>query len=256
MQLIDAHCHLTAEEFGDGLDDALEAARAAGIVALVTNATCPEDWAAQREVAARYAEVHFAWGIHPWFVREDSLEALDRLRGARNAGAVAMGEIGLDGKIDTPMALQEHVFVAQLDLADALGLPVVIHARGAYDHILRVLHRRGPLQHGGIVHAFSASAQIAEDLIANGLSISMGAVLSYRPSEKVRAVIEAVWPDHLMLETDSPDMAPPQARGLPNTPANLLYNLRGLLEYVGGTPEEAAATTTRNAARVFGLSLS
>lgn len=253
MQFIDAHCHLTAEEFGGGLGAVLEAARAAGIVAMVTSATCPEDWTAQQEVAMRCREVHFTWGIHPWHAREDGFAAMDRLRGARAAGAVAIGEIGLDGKIDVPMALQERLFSAQLDIAHELGLPVVIHARGAYDRIQRILHARGPLKYGGIVHAFSASAQIAEDLVAHGLSLSLGAALSYRPNQKLRAVLEVIWPRHILLETDSPDMPPPQACGRPNTPVNLLYNVRGLMEYLQVPPGEAAAVTTRNAARLFGL---
>lgn len=253
MQLVDAHCHLAADELAGVLPGALAAAYDAGIVALITNATSPADWDAQCTVAAAHPQVRFAWGIHPWWVGEDSLDALERLRGAREAGAVAIGEIGLDGKIDTPMELQEEVFAAQLDVADEIGLPVVIHARGAYDRIQRVLHDRGPLQHGGIVHAFSASAQIAEDLIAHGLSFTMGASLSYRPSKKRRAVLEVIWPDHLMLETDCPDMPPAQVAEGPNVPANILYNLRGLLAYVDATPEEAAAITTRNAARVFRL---
>ncbi|MFP4501481.1 MAG: TatD family hydrolase [Candidatus Hydrogenedentota bacterium] len=255
MALIDAHCHLTANELHDTLDYAITTARAAGIVAMVTNATSPEDWQAQTSVAARFPEVRFAWGIHPWWVNEDSRDAMARLRGAREAGAVAIGEIGLDGKIATPMELQEAVFAAQLDVAQELGLPVVIHARGAYDRIQRMLHERGPLEHGGIVHAFSASAQIAEDLMAHGLHVSMGAALAYKPSKKRRAVLDTVWPEYLLLETDSPDMAPPQARNVPNTPANLLYVLRGLLNYVDATPEEAAAVTTRNAARIFNMEL-
>ena len=255
MQLVDAHCHLTAEAFDGRLDAALEGARAAGIVALVTNATCPDDWEAQREVAARFPEVRFTWGIHPWYVRDDSLDALGRLRGARGAGAVAIGEIGLDGKIDVPMERQERVFAAQIGVADELRLPVVIHARGAYDRIQRVLHDHGPLKHGGIIHAFSASAQIAEDLMKYGLDFSMGASLSYRPSPKLRDILGVLWPDHLLIETDCPDMPPVAARGVPNTPANLLYNLRGLLDYIDASPEEAATITTRNAARVFRLEL-
>lgn len=255
MLLADAHCHLLAPELADRLDAVLAAARAAGVAKLVNNTVSPGEWAAAAGQAARHPEVAFAWGVHPWDASPEHLGCMDRLRGARDAGASAIGEIGLDANIEVPMDLQEQLFVAQLDVARDLDLPVAIHCRGAFNDLQRILHRRGPLAAGGIVHAFSGSLEVAEDLMARGLSFSMGASLSYRPGKKRQAVLEAIWPDHLLLETDSPDMPPAQAPGRPNTPANIVHNLGGLANYVDAPLEELAAVTTRNTARVFRLDI-
>jgi TatD DNase family protein len=254
MQLIDAHCHLQAEEIAGDAETLIADAAAAGITRLITAATGPAGWEACRVLARRHDSVSFALGIHPWFVREDAEDRISELSGAREEGAVAIGEIGLDKKIeDPPMALQIRFFEAQLEIAKDLNLPVVIHCRGAFNELMRSLNRTGAPDCGGLVHAFSGSADIAEACMKHGLRFSMGAALSYKPSRKRREVLRRIWPDHLLLETDSPDMPPAQAPGKPNRPVNLLYNLRGAMQYLEAPPEEIAETTTRNAIALFRL---
>ena len=253
MQLIDAHCHLEAQVFEGRLGPVLEEARQAGVSALITAATRPGEWPVSKAIAAQYPQVAFAWGIHPWFVEEAHRQALEPLREARRHGAVAIGEIGLDAKIGSPsLGLQVELFEAQLAIACAIALPVVMHCRGAFNELLASLRRVGVPGPGGMVHAFSGSAEIAEECIALGLSFSMGASLSYRKGQKRAKVIEHAYPNHLLLETDSPDMPPVQAEK-PNVPANIRYNLSGLAAYVDETEEAVAAVTTQNAVRLFNL---
>lgn len=256
MRLIDAHCHLAAKEFEGQLDALLGEARAAGVLKLVTAPTVPEQWAVSRDIAARFPEVAFAWGIHPWSVKEEHLSVMDQLRGARAAGACAIGEIGLDAKVaSTPMDLQLRIFEAQLLVAKELELPVVLHCRGAFNELTETLKRVGAPARGGIIHAFSGSEEVAEACMRHGLSFSMGGALTYHRSNKRAKVLEKIYPGHLLLETDCPDIPPIQSIGNPNVPANLLHNLRGAAAYLGESEEAIAEQTTQNAMRLFGLTL-
>lgn len=255
MRLVDAHCHLESEEFRDCLDAVLGDARAVGLVHFVTCAVVPEEWELGRDIARRYGDVAFAAGLHPWFVEEPTLGRLGELEQVCEQGAVAIGEIGLDGKIGVPMPLQQRAFERQLAIANSAMLPVVIHCRAAFGELMHCFKQTGPPKAGGIVHAFSGSVENAEELTGLGLDFSMGGALSYRNSHKRAAVLERIYPDHLLLETDSPDMPPVQVKEKPNVPANILYNLRGAAETLSESAETVAEVTTKNAARVFGLAL-
>lgn len=256
MRIVDAHCHLDAPEFEGRLDRVLADGRAAGVVRWISAAAEPLDWAKNAAIAAAHPEVSFAWGIHPWFVDEAHWEQLQTLESARERGAVAIGEIGLDAKIAQPgMPLQQAFFERQLQVARALDLPVVIHCRGAFGELLESLKRVGTPQAGGVVHAFSGSLEIAEACMEFGLSFSMGASLSYKPSKKRLRVLERIYPDNFLIETDCPDMPPAQAPpGEPNVPAHIRYNLRGAAEMLGETEARVAEVTARNAALLFGFS--
>lgn len=262
MRIVDAHCHLACEEFEDTLEDVIEEARTAGVVKMVTSGVTPEDWDETRDMTRRFAEVEFAWGIHPWFVplgedgpaREELDRAYARLRTARDHGAVAVGEIGLDKRIDAPtMEDQVGVFEEQLAIADELGLPVVVHCRGAFNEVLHVLRATRPLERGGLVHAFSGSLEVAEEFMRLGFSFSLGRSLTYRNSRKRETVLRKIYPDRFLLETDSPDMPPVEVKDGVNVPANIRFNLRAAAEILGESEERVAETTTANAARLFGL---
>ena len=249
--VVDAHCHLEAEDFAGQLDRVLEDARTVGVVRLITNAVTPDLWPVSKQIAEMHPEVFFAWGIHPWFVKAEHMDCLAELARAREAGAVAIGEIGLDGKIDSPaMPLQRLLFEAQVEVARELELPVVLHCRGAYNELLESLKRMGPFPAGGIIHAFAGSVEIAEECIRYNLAFSMGGALSYHPSKKRIAVLQKIYPDHLLIETDSPDLPPVQVEK-PNVPANIRYNLAGAAKLLGLSENEVAAATTKNAMRIF-----
>ncbi len=254
MQLIDVHCHLEAEEFNGRLDAIVQDARDAGIIKMITASIVPEQWPVSRAIARQYPEVAFAWGIHPWYIQPGHLEAAEGLRAARDAGACAIGEIGLDGKIAEPaLELQRPLFEAQLRIANELRLPVILHCRGAFNEMLETFKRHGPPVCGGVIHAFSGSAEIADAFIRYGLSFSMGGALTYKKSNKRAKTLARIYPDHFLLETDSPDIPPVQALGQPNTPANIVYNLRGVAEYLTLPEENIARQTTENALNLFPL---
>ncbi|HEX72656.1 MAG TPA: TatD family deoxyribonuclease [Candidatus Hydrogenedentes bacterium] len=148
------------------------------------------------------------------------------------------------------MDRQTEVFIAQLRVAQRLGLPVVLHCRGAFNEMLRVFKEYGAPP-GGVLHNFSGSSELADQFMAHGLAFSMGGVLTWRNSAKRNRLLRHIYPDHLLLETDAPDIPPVEARGMANTPANILYNLRAAAELLGESPGAVAAATTRNARRIF-----
>jgi TatD DNase family protein len=256
MKLVDVHCHLEADEFKDGLDSLIEDARKAGVVKLVTASITPEQWPVSEALGRRYPEVAFAWGVHPWYLKDEYQPQLEGLRDARDHGAAAIGEIGLDGKIESPaMDVQRVFFEAQLRIARELDLPVVIHCRGAFNELIECLKKVGAPARGGLIHAFKGSVELVEELIKHRLRFSMGGSLTYHKNKKREQVLRRIYPDHFLLETDSPDIPPVQVQGQTNVPANILYNLRGAANYLGESEEDIAAVTTRNAAQLFGFDL-
>jgi len=256
MRLVDVHCHLEAEEFRDSLDTILTDARQAGIVKLVTASIVPEQWAVSEALGRQYPEVAFAWGIHPWYLKEEYLEQAEGLRAARDHGAAAIGEIGLDGKIESPpMEMQRVFFERQLRIAKELDLPVVIHCRGAFNELIEVLKAVGAPQAGGVIHAFKGSVELAEECMKHRLRFSMGGAMTFHKSKKREQVLRRIYPEHFLLETDSPDIPPVETLDQMNVPANILYNLRGAAKYLEVPEEEIAETTTRNAAALFGFNL-
>ena len=255
MRLVDAHCHLEDESLHSRLDEVLRDARDAGIIRLLTSAVSPEQWHISAGIARRHPEVAFALGVHPWYAKPEYLAQLEQLQQARELGAKAIGEIGLDKKIETPpLELQTEFFDTQLAIAKELALPVVIHCRGAFNELLASLKRIGTPSPGGIIHAFSGNIQLARTFVTFGLKFSLGRSLTYTKCRKREELMRFIYPDHFLLETDSPDMPPVGAEpGAPNEPRNLILNLRGAADLLGRDETEVAEATTRNALKLFDL---
>lgn len=252
FRLVDVHCHLESPELADGLDVHLENAARSGVIHLVTASVTPAEWGISLGLKQRYPQVKCALGIHPWYATEKDIEHITELHDAVKWGAIAIGEIGLDRKIDTPdFDLQLDVFERQMRIAIALDLPVVVHCRGAFNELISSVKKTGMPGRGGIIHAFSGSAELARSLIALGFSFSMGGTLTYRASGKRRSVLDLIYPDYFMLETDAPDIPPVQKPERPNVPGNILYNLEGASRITGIPEEEIARQTTKNAEKFF-----
>ncbi len=256
MKLVDAHCHLESAHFSGDRDRVIADAREAGIVKLITSSITPDQWEISRGLAETYPEVEYSVGVHPWYIRESYIDDLPGLMAAGKQGAVAIGEIGLDSKIaDSDYILQTRFFEEQLSIAVEIGLPVIMHCRGAFYELMRSLRRVGVPAAGGIVHSFSGSAEIAGELMKLGISFSMGGILTYRASRKRTDVLKIIYPGHFLLETDSPDIPPVEKRGEVNYPRNIVHNLRGASGILGEDIETIARHTTRNAARIFNLDI-
>ncbi len=256
MRLVDVHCHLESDYFKDTLDDIIDGARKAGIIKLITSSITPGEWQLSELIARRFTEVEFALGVHPWYARKEDLADIPALGAARERGAVAVGEIGLDRKIEhVPFDLQKIVFEEQLKIAKDTGLPVIVHCRGAFEDLLQSVKKIGLPGRGGVIHSFSGSEEIAALCIRLGFSFSFGGALTFRNSRKKEAVLKRVFPEHFMLETDSPDIPPVEAKEMPNVPSNILYSLKAASEILDVDESEIAETGCLNAKRMFNLDI-
>ncbi len=259
---IDTHCHLDAAEFDADREAVVERARAAGVAQIVIPAVDAGNFAHVRDLAHRHG-LAYALGIHPMCTDRAADGDLDVLRAALEAQRddphlVAVGEIGLDHFIPgLDRGRQERFFSAQLTLADEFGLPVLLHVRRAVDTILKHLRRRPGS--GGIAHAFNGSEQQAVAFAELGFRLGFGGAVTFDRALKIRRVGAAVPVDAIVMETDSPDIAPQwlyrtaQARAsgssMRNEPAELARIGAGLAALRGVPAAELAGATCANAVR-------
>ncbi|MCL1910975.1 MAG: TatD family hydrolase [Leptospirales bacterium] len=253
MKLVDVHCHLEQWHLGGSLAGIVKEAADAGVVKMVTSSIEPAQWDISLNIAQRFEETECALGIHPWYILPEHADELPRLASFCKKGAIAVGEIGLDSKTgSTPIDLQKTFFEDQLAIARELDLPVIAHCRGSFYEMISSIKRLGKVR--GIIHSFSGSLEIADKFIKLGFSFSMGGILTYRNSPKRAKLLKLIYPSHFLLETDSPDITPVEAKA-PNTPANIVHNLTAAAEILETTRERVAAAATANAVRVLNLKL-
>jgi TatD DNase family protein len=252
-ELIDSHCHLDFPEFDADRDQVLARARAAGVKGFVNPGTTRQGWGRLLEIAASTPGIHPALGLHPWFMEQHcprDLKTLAEL--AAREPIVAIGEIGLDFQLPGHDAeAQLALCKAQLHLARELDLPVILHVRKAHDAMLGLLRKSGV--EGGICHAFNGSLQQAEQYMKRGFLFGFGGMLTYPNAHRLQRLARELPLDHLVLETDAPNMSGARHRGQRNSPEYLLE----VLEALAGIRPESATTiarqTTTNLQRLLGL---
>ncbi len=252
MTLFDTHAHYDSRQFHSDRDQVLSALPAQG-VELVVNPGC--DLASSQtavELAGRYPFVYAAVGVHPEDCGDWEDGHIDRLRAlAAQPKVVAVGEIGLDyyWPENPPKELQKRVFRAQLALAGELDLPAIVHDREAHGDCLDIV-REFPRTRG-VFHCFSGSAEMAMELVKLGWMISFTGVLTYKNARKAVEAAQAVPLDRIMIETDSPYMAPVPHRGKRNHSGYVGLICQRLAELKGITPDECSRITLENGRRFF-----
>jgi len=250
IMLIDTHCHLDDPSLLARLQEVLSAGRQAGIAKYVIPGVAPEGWEGIDRLATKTDGLHPAFGLHPMLASRFDESLLAHLR-TFACRAVAIGEIGLDYMVDIPREVQQTAFRAQLRLAIAAGLPVMIHCRRAFSDLLAIFREEEVRRVGGVMHAFSGSPETAESCVRLGLVIGVAGTVTYRNAVRPLEVVRRIPLAHLVLETDSPDLTPEPYRGQDNEPAFLVETSRKVAEIKGVTMEEVARTTTANAERLF-----
>ena len=251
MRLIDVHCHLQSDVLRPQLSRIISDAEAVGVEKLITCATAPDDWNVCRDVCTEYECVSFALGIHPWYIPDNADSFLDTLDESDFAGAVAIGETGLDSRHPKyPMDKQIHIFRKQLKIASDVNLPVIIHCMGAWQELHHEL-KSIPLRRGGVIHNFNGSRELAKTFSGLGFSFSIGGTLTYRDSAKRADMIRSIYPENLLFETDSPDIPPREKKGMINEPSNMVFVLKAASELLGEDEDEISETTSKNADRIF-----
>lgn len=249
--LIDTHVHLDALEFDPDREAVLQAARSGGVSGFVVPGVSCSGFAGLRALAQANPDIRIAFGIHPLYVSEAVEGDLDRLESElKQGGAVAVGEIGLDGFVDTPsLAEQEPWFVAQLLLAKRHELPVILHVRRAVDQVLK--HLRRVRLSGGIAHAFNGSEQQARQLIDLGFKLGFGGAMTYSGSQRIRRLAATLPLESIVLETDAPDIPPEWCAGRRNDPVNLVRFARVLADLRNEPLELICQKTSLNARAVL-----
>ena len=254
IQLIDTHCHIDVSVFDSDYKEVLSRARAAGVSAMVLPGVDRGGWTRILDLCMQEPDLYPALGLHPMYLRMHHPDDLQELQGHVDQGKqVAIGEIGLDYYVEgIDRQQQQKLFEAQLDIASAAGLPILLHVRKAHDQILATLRRR-KFQQGGMVHAFAGSFQQAEHYMKLGFKLSFGGTLTYDRAKRIRAVASQIPLEAIVLETDAPDIPVSSHRGERNSPEYLPEVLDALTQLRTESREVIAAQTTENARGILGL---
>jgi TatD DNase family protein len=255
MDLVDSHAHLDGEDFEADLDAVIARARAAlARVVLVGLWRKPGDFGNALALARGDPGFFSATvGVHPHdCARVPEVDWAESARLAADPAVVAVGETGLDFHYDlSPRDAQEAAFRRSLAVAGAVGKPVVIHVREADAACARVLREEGVPARGGVVHCFTGDAAAARAYLDLGLFISVAGIVTFRTAEAIREAVRVVPRDRLLVETDSPYLAPVPFRGKRNEPAHVVETARKVAELWGVSPEEVGQATAENAQRLF-----
>ncbi len=253
MELFDSHCHLDFPHFDDDRDAVIARMTEAGVRRALLVAVDLDHMERLRTVAATSPGFAFTLGLHPnhEVAREPDLEALLAL--ARSyPEIVAIGETGLDYfRHRVAPEVQRQRFRAHLETAAELELPVVIHMREADDDTLAILREMRPAS--GVMHCFSSGMAEAEQALELGLHISFSGNVTFKRNEELRAVAAVVPPDRLLIETDSPYLAPVPRRGERNEPSFVRHVAEVVARSRGMDVERLATVTTENAKALFGM---
>lgn len=256
--LIDTHCHLDEEAFDADRADVVARAEAGGIARMVTIGTTAETSRRSVEIAAAFPAVYAAVGIQPNYAalaKAGDWEAIERL--ASSPKVVAIGETGLDRYWDyAPFNVQVDYFQRHMGLARRLSLPFVVHCREAEADVvaqLRIAAQSGPLS--GVMHSFTGSLETVRACLDLGLYISFAGMLTYKKSQDLRDLVSQIPLERILVETDSPYLAPQPMRGKRNEPSFMRVTANALAELAGLSQEDFARETTANACRLFGIAL-
>ncbi len=253
-EIVDSHCHLDFPDFEGERDAIVARAVAAGVTRMVTICTRLRQAPAVQAIAETYPGVFFAAGTHPMSAADEPMATVDALVAlARHPKFVGIGETGLDYHY-TPdsKAVQQQSLRVHIEAARRTGLPLIIHARDADDDMAQILteeYRGGA--YSCVMHCFSSSAALAETALGLGFYLSMSGIAAFPKSSELRAIFAAAPLDRILVETDSPYLAPPPHRGRRNEPAYTAHTAKVGAEVFGISYEAFARATSANFDRLF-----
>ena len=255
LHLIDTHAHLDYPHLYDQLDDVLARADAAGVKQIISIGVKLSTADKPKAIAEAHDHIWCSVGIHP-HEAENEPQACDIdaiTKAADHPKVVAIGEAGLDYFYDNaPRDLQAKSLRAQITVARALGLPIIIHSRDADDDMANILedeYRKGPYK--GVLHCFSSGKRLAERAIAIGFYVSFSGILTFKTATEIQEVAKTVPQDRILVETDAPFLAPVPKRGQKNEPAFSRHTAEFLAELRAMPLETLAEITTQNAKSLF-----
>ena len=253
MKMVDVHAHLTDQKFDD-VEQVVLNAEENGVGKIICSAYNLLSSQQAVDLSKRFNQVYANVGIHPENVEEWSEETIKNLENlSKNSKIVAIGEIGLDyyWRQDTKEK-QKQIFVDQINLANKLNLPIVVHSREAMGDTIEILKNNRPNKES-LLHCYSGSVESAKILMDLGFSFSFGGVVTFSNAKTAVEVVKSLPIEKILLETDCPYLTPVPFRGKRNEPKNVVYVADMIARIKNITIEEVAEKTTENAKRLFGI---
>ncbi len=254
--LVDSHCHLDyLEREGVDLDEVVARANRAGVGCMVTISTKLSTFNKVLNIAERYDCVYCSVGVHPHEAEEEGASATTErlIELAQHPKVVAIGETGLDYFYEhSPRQQQIDSFKAHIAASRETGLPLIVHTRNADDDTMRIMEEEMILgSYPGLIHCFSSSQELAEKSVELGMSISLSGIVTFKTAKEIRATVDVLSIDNLLVETDAPFLAPVPLRGKQNEPAFVIHTAANVAEIKLISKEELALKTTNNFFNLF-----
>lgn len=254
LDLVDSHCHLDFPDLIQETEAIIARARAAGVNRMVTICTRLRNEPKARALAEAHAQVFYAAGTHPMSAAEEPLTSVEELVAlARHPRFVGIGETGLDYHYTAETkAIQQTSLRLHIEAAQETGLPLIIHSRDADADMETILAEGMAVKpYSCVMHCFSSGPRLAEAALEMGFTLSISGIAAFPKSQELRDIFANAPLDRLILETDSPYLAPPPFRGKRNEPAYVAHTARALAPVFGLSLEAFAAQTTANFDRLF-----
>lgn len=253
--IIDSHCHLHDEKYVSDLDEVLTRAKQASITHMVSIGCDIPTTQAAKDLAHRIPEIYFTAGFHPHDAKdmhEDSFQNLKNL--AHDSKCVAIGECGLDYYYEhSSPTVQKEAFTRQIELAQELNLPLVIHLRDAFDDCISILKNHKNLAGRVVIHCFSGTLIEARAFWEMGFYISLSGIVTFKKPGELLQVAKDIPLQQLLIETDAPYLSPHPFRGQRNEPALIRHTLAAVAHARGGDPQLLEEAIYHNTKRFFGF---
>lgn len=250
---IDTHCHIIHERCADEANSIVKRAQDAGVNTLITIGCDEKDSKEAKDAAQNYPNVYFTAGIHPHEAEKVSPDYLDTLKAlSADPKCVAIGECGLDYYYEhSPKDAQRKVFREQIQLSQTLAKPIIVHMRDAWDESLEIYRDEQITKVPTVIHCFSGSLDYAKACLDLGCYISLSGIVTFKKAGDLPEVAKICPLDRLLIETDSPFLAPVPYRGKTNEPAYVVEVAKKIADLRAISIDEVANATTANAKRVF-----
>ena len=253
--IFDTHSHYNDKQFDADRAVVLESLKDAGVTQVVNVSASWKDLMDTLELISKVPFMYGAAGIHPDHVGELNEERMEQLREyCHRDKIVAVGEIGLDYHWNVePKEVQQEWFIRQLHLATEEKLPVIIHSRDASQDTFDIMKKEHAGTTGGVIHCFSGSAEMAKEYVKMGCYISIPGTVTFKNNKKTREVAKEIPLEYLLIETDSPYMAPEPHRGKRNDPSLVAFVADKIAQEKGISYEKVCEATKENAKRLFNI---
>jgi TatD DNase family protein len=247
--LIDSHCHLDFDDFENDIDEIIKNAKDSGITAMLNAGNTIDDLENQLKISEKYPFVFSATGVHPHNASDYLDMTIEDLTSrVDNKNIIAIGEAGLDYYYDnSPRDVQIKVFKTQIKAAQETGLPIIVHTRDADDDTIKILgdaYKEKPFT--GVIHCFSTSKRLADFALSIGFYISVSGMITFNKAQELRDIIKDIPIEKLLIETDSPFLAPVPMRGKRNQPAYIIHTAEKLAEIKNMAFDKLAYITSDN----------